>query len=120
MDKLIQSNIRKSLKVAAEENLKVPDNLIEVVDEEPGDAIVSFVSEKLAKVALQPILWFYRNSSHELQWPRQSFFGLYSIRNAIRGIFLGLRFIQAGHLLREKPLSRCVSILLLYFIVSFA
>jgi len=52
-------------------------------------------------VAAQPIPWFYRDIANELQSPQEAFFGFYILRNAVRGIFLGLRNIQAGDLLRK-------------------
>ncbi len=100
MDALLQSNIKKSLRIIVEENPKVPDFLITIIEEEPTK--IPPICEAIVKSAFQVIPWFYRNSCGELQSPQSSFFGFYAIRNVIRGIFLGLRFIQSGDLLREN------------------
>lgn len=101
MNALLLSNIKKALRIVAEENPQIPDYLInrENLGSEKSPAFE--ISKTLAKVAAQPIPWFYRDIANELQSPQETFFGFYVLRNAIRGIFLGLRNIQAGDLLRK-------------------
>jgi len=101
MNDLLKSNIKKSFKIVAKETPTIPENLI-VFEEEPSELGVYCIAEIIAKNASWPIPWFYRNESNELQSPQQSYFGIYSVRNNIRGILLGLRFIQAGKLLQKN------------------
>jgi hypothetical protein len=102
MKELLKSNIKKSLKIIADDNPKIPLELVEIVDEEPSASKLPSLIEELMKVAAQPIPWFYREANRELQSPQHSFFGFYALRNIIRSIFLSLRFIQAGDLLRKN------------------
>ncbi|MBE0433820.1 hypothetical protein IBX73_10210, partial [candidate division WOR-3 bacterium] len=94
---LLQSNIKKSLRIIAEENPKIPACLVTVVEDEP--TTIPSICEAIAKVAAREIPWFYRDSDGALRSPQESFFGFYALRNTVRGIFLGLRFIQSGDLL---------------------
>lgn len=102
MKNLLKFNIKKSIKIIAENNPKIPSELIEIVEEEPSPSKFPSLIEKLMKVAAQQVPWFYRDTSRDLQSPQQSFFGFYAFRNIIRCIFLSLRFIQAGDLLRKN------------------
>lgn len=102
MNELLKSNIKKSFKVLAEEVPKIPEGLIEVVEEEPSQPGIPCIVEGIAKYASGPSPWFYRDQSNELQSPQQSFFAIYSVRNTVRGILLGLRFLQAANLLKEN------------------
>jgi len=113
MKKLLAANIKKSLKIIAEDNPQIPPNLIEVIDEDPSITKSISRAEILMKIAAQRIPWFYRDESEKLQSPQASFFGFYALRNLIRGIFLSLRFIQAGQLLKRNNF-RAASILSFY------
>jgi hypothetical protein len=102
MKELLKANMKKSIRIIAEDHPKIPAELIEVVEEEPRSPDLPNLVEGMMKVAAQPIPWFYRDSGKELQSPQESFFGFYSLRNIIRGILLSLRFIQAGDLLHKN------------------
>lgn len=102
MNRLLQSNIKKSIKIIAEENPKIPDHFIKVIGIELDKSGLPNPALEIAKIATQPIPWFYRDLSHEFQSPQQPFFGIYAVKNILRGILLGLRFIQGGDLLREN------------------
>lgn len=100
MKELLKTNIKNSLRIIAEDNPKIPPELIQVVGEEPS-RFPSFMDE-IIKVAAQPIPWFYRDKFKDLQSPQQAFFGFYALRNIMRGILLSVRFIQAGDLLHKN------------------
>jgi hypothetical protein len=101
MNVLLLSNIKKSLKIITEDNPEVPDYLIDKEELGSEKSPAFSIARALAKVAAQPIPSFYHDVTNELQSPQEAFFGFYVLRNAVRGIFLGLRNMQAGDLLRK-------------------
>lgn len=102
MKNSLSSNIKKSIKIIAEDKPDIPSHLIEIIDEEPDSNKPISRIELLMRVAAQQVPWFYRDSTGTLQSPQSSFFGFYALRNILRGTFLSLRFIQAGDLLRKN------------------
>lgn len=102
MNKLLKSNIRRSFKIIAENNPKIPSELITVVNDPPGTSRSFSLIEEMMKVAAQPVPWFYIDQSNELKSPQETFFGFYALRNIIRGLLLSVRFIQAGDLLSKN------------------
>lgn len=67
-------------------------------DDTPGFSLC----EVMAYNAVKHIPWFYRDSNSELQSPQKDFFGFYALKNILRGIYMSLRFIQAGDVLLEN------------------
>ena len=114
MNNLLLSNIKESFRIIAEEKPRVPEHLIKIIDERNkhffmknfgGEKIsISEISEAHAKFPIRALPWFYWDSKSELKSPQQSFFGFYLLRNALRGIFISLSFLQSGGLLQKKHL----------------
>jgi hypothetical protein len=102
MHPLLISNINKSYKIIIEENPQVPDIFFKKMDLKDLDFVSFSLTKLLAKIAARPIPWFYRDSSKNIRSPQEDFFGLYALRSIYRGIFIGMRFIQAGDLLHKR------------------
>ncbi len=98
MKDLLRTNIKRSFKIIAEENPRIPPELIAVANNQTVPSKSVNIIEEMMKVAAQPVPWFYRNHQ-TIESPQEAFFGFYALRNIIRGIFLSVRFIQAGDLL---------------------
>ena len=116
MKELLKANIKRSFKIIAEDNPKIPPELITVDSDQAGPSRSPSIIEEMMKVAAQPVPWFYRNHN-DLQSPQQAFFGFYALRNIIRGIFLSVRFIQAGDLLHKNHFM--ASSVFSYYTASF-
>lgn len=116
MKQLLRTNIKRSFKIIAEENPRIPAELIGVANDQIVPSKSLNIIEEMMKVAAQPVPWFYRDH-HAIESPQQAFFGFYALRNIIRAIFLSVRFIQAGDLLYRNHFM--ASSVFSYYTASF-
>jgi hypothetical protein len=75
MKELLRTNIRRSFKVIAEEDPRIPPELIAGTDNSTVPSKSVSIIEEMMKVATQPVPWFYRNHD-AIESPQQVFFWL--------------------------------------------
>ena len=107
MHPLLVPNIKRSFKILAEGSLEpVPGELIRVERDplgaaEPDNSSCAGVMRLLAASRRWPQPWFFRRDA-ELDSPQAEFFGVFAMRNLLRGPLVSIRFVQAADLLLEQ------------------
>ncbi len=117
MDTELRANIKKSAKAVAEEKPEVFEYLLDVEEEEGFSSAPLSSLKGHRRLFAMSTPWFCRDRDSELRCPLDSIFGIYLIAAAIRGILVGLRFMQAGDLLHEN--RYLAAALNLYYTASF-
>lgn len=106
---LLRSNVRKSLRIIALERPQVPDEFLP----SRGEAISLLLTRLWEQNAAQPLPRFYSAADGRLSSLQEEFFGLYALRNVVRGALVASSWIGAAGRL-TKPGCYAASILCSY------
>jgi hypothetical protein len=113
MHRLMKSSLVDSLRVLATGPHLLPESEIEIIGP-PSQQV--HLADKLVRQIDTEIPWFLKESDGRITTPQHNFFGLYALRNILRGMLIGASFIPAGDMtLNHEFLSPAVA---LYYTAS--